>query len=36
MMSHPSWVCGLKLHYAVSTDYVEKSHPSWVCGLKLD
>ena len=25
--SHPSWVCGLKLHYAVSTDYVEEVTP---------
>ena len=34
-MSHPSWVCGLKL---VKYNYQYKgvtSHPSWVCGLKL-
>ena len=34
-MSHPSWVCGLKL----VTDNIicssVRSHPSWVCGLKL-
>ena len=33
-LSHPSWVCGLKLgkHDAVRCAY--QSHPSWVCGLK--
>ena len=33
-MSHPSWVCGLKL--ACFTTLIKKclSHPSWVCGLK--
>ena len=35
MMSHPSWVCGLKpiLWYDDIRKYM--SHPSWVCGLKL-
>ena len=34
-VSHPSWVCGLKLlGNAKRTPSVE-SHPSWVCGLKL-
>ena len=35
MQSHPSWVCGLKLHRAVIQDKFSASHPSWVCGLKL-
>ena len=34
-MSHPSWVCGLKLIVRVSAEGNDKSHPSWVCGLKL-
>ena len=33
-MSHPSWVCGLKLHCAVRCRISQMSHPSWVCGLK--
>ena len=33
-MSHPSWVCGLKLQsYALLLPSLS-SHPSWVCGLK--
>ena len=33
-MSHPVWVCGLKLHILnVPAAYI-KSHPVWVCGLK--
>ena len=35
-MSHPSWVCGLKLPSLVSKYRPSESHPSWVCGLKLD
>ena len=34
MMSHPAWVCGLKLSYNYK-DYLKiTSHPAWVCGLK--
>ena len=33
-MSHPSWVCGLKLADTGKTLELGKSHPSWVCGLK--
>ena len=34
-MSHPAWVCGLKLlNRALITSYTV-SHPAWVCGLKL-
>ena len=32
--SHPSWVCGLKLHQVGSSSLDYQSHPSWVCGLK--
>ena len=35
MQSHPSWVCGLKLHRWVARTAKRQSHPSWVCGLKL-
>ena len=35
-MSHPSWVCGLKLSDKVRAINWIESHPSWVCGLKLD
>ena len=34
-MSHPSWVCGLKLDILVYVLILVRSHPSWVCGLKL-
>ena len=34
-LSHPSWVCGLKLDRYFKTNNGEMSHPSWVCGLKL-
>ena len=34
-VSHPSWVCGLKLVSSCGSTYLRKSHPSWVCGLKL-
>ena len=33
-MSHPVWVCGLKLHIKEKGDTHRKSHPVWVCGLK--
>ena len=33
-MSHPSWVCGLKLDTYGSDAFDKASHPSWVCGLK--
>ena len=33
-MSHPSWVCGLKLECGALIAYNCQSHPSWVCGLK--
>ena len=34
-MSHPSWVCGLKLSIDIHLLSNHLSHPSWVCGLKL-
>ena len=34
-VSHPSWVCGLKLFSDSLFVCCEESHPSWVCGLKL-
>ena len=34
MQSHPSWVCGLKLHSRGVDEIIYRSHPSWVCGLK--
>ena len=34
-VSHPSWVCGLKLRLSIINLSLIKSHPSWVCGLKL-
>ena len=33
-MSHPSWVCGLKLVLQLVVSLALLSHPSWVCGLK--
>ena len=33
-MSHPAWVCGLKLHILQSQMPNSQSHPAWVCGLK--
>ena len=33
-MSHPSWVCGLKLITIMVIANLMMSHPSWVCGLK--
>ena len=35
-VSHPSWVCGLKLWMMVVNHGFSVSHPSWVCGLKLE
>ena len=34
-VSHPSWVCGLKLINSIYRKCSGLSHPSWVCGLKL-
>ena len=33
-VSHPSWVCGLKLEIKKAEEERKRSHPSWVCGLK--
>ena len=33
-MSHPVWVCGLKLLHTDRVHLWDKSHPVWVCGLK--
>ena len=33
-MSHPTWVCGLKLKNNKYDDDRDRSHPTWVCGLK--
>ena len=35
ILSHPSWVCGLKLGKPRTMRFEGRSHPSWVCGLKL-
>ena len=34
-VSHPAWVCGLKLNIRYSGSQRTQSHPAWVCGLKL-
>ena len=34
-MSHPVWVCGLKLIIGTAEAVPVWSHPVWVCGLKL-
>ena len=34
-LSHPAWVCGLKLPLRITEEIEIKSHPAWVCGLKL-
>ena len=34
-MSHPTWVCGLKLPVTWYGRHAVVSHPTWVCGLKL-
>ena len=33
-LSHPAWVCGLKLAQMHPTQSTVMSHPAWVCGLK--
>ena len=33
-VSHPTWVCGLKLIVAHVMGNFTVSHPTWVCGLK--
>ena len=33
-MSHPVWVCGLKLIVKTTITKQLQSHPVWVCGLK--
>ena len=33
-MSHPAWVCGLKLVIKWCMGLRAESHPAWVCGLK--
>ena len=35
VMSHPTWVCGLKLESVNWWVGFQMSHPTWVCGLKL-
>ena len=34
ILSHPSWVCGLKPIPELDSIGMQTSHPSWVCGLK--
>ena len=34
VVSHPSWVCGLKPILSINLITCQLSHPSWVCGLK--
>ena len=34
LMSHPVWVCGLKLVRRNTSLHAQESHPVWVCGLK--
>ena len=34
ILSHPAWVCGLKLVVFFAPDETDTSHPAWVCGLK--
>ena len=33
-LSHPAWVCGLKLQCPYQPIRKRRSHPAWVCGLK--
>ena len=33
-VSHPAWVCGLKLLILYACFNDKQSHPAWVCGLK--
>ncbi len=35
LLSHPSWVRGLKHHLYFTLSLLTRSHPSWVRGLKL-
>ena len=35
VLSHPVWVCGLKLVNPPGEEETVLSHPVWVCGLKL-
>ena len=35
LVSHPAWVCGLKLSMSGVWFASLGSHPAWVCGLKL-
>ena len=35
-MSHPAWVCGLKLTVVRQYIWNDWSHPAWVCGLKQE
>ena len=35
VLSHPAWVCGLKLTDDDKIILHASSHPAWVCGLKL-
>ena len=35
VLSHPTWVRGLKRYRNWSKDYFTWSHPTWVRGLKL-
>ena len=34
LVSHPVWVCGLKLFPILTLIIMDVSHPVWVCGLK--
>ena len=34
LLSHPAWVCGLKLGDTNYRNIGIGSHPAWVCGLK--
>ena len=34
ILSHPTWVCGLKQIRGVNDAIAYMSHPTWVCGLK--
>ena len=34
LLSHPTWVCGLKLKNVEYGKEKAMSHPTWVCGLK--
>ena len=34
LVSHPVWVCGLKLRVPGTIKRDARSHPVWVCGLK--